>query len=449
MSVKISIIGAGSAVFSLRLVIDLCLTPNLEGSTISFMDIDEGRLNAIHHLCQRYADEIGNKLILEKTTDRRESLRGADFVINTALAAGHDRLRAGWEVARSLGYRMGGSLHVMHDEAFWINFYQFKLFDSVIQDVLDICPEAWYLQVDNPVLAGITYLGRKYPQAKIVGLCHGFSAVYRIADLLGLDREHLTYQIPGVNHFVWLTHLYHKGQNVMPLLDQWIETEAPKYWETCKPSDYMGPVAVDLYKRFGVFPIGDTCNPGGGSWPYWYHVDAETEARWHESPDGWYSDYFGWLARTVAAIKRVGDDTSAKVMDAFPAKLSGEVMVPMIESLACDIPRVLVGNIPNTGDFVPGVPGNFAVEIPTLVSKRGIQGIRTDGLPKPLTSYILRDRVAPIEVELDAYQTGSKEGLLQLILMDPYTRSESQARQLLDGILALPFHEEMRQHYCK
>src|SRR5215216_6561194 len=220
VSVKISIIGAGSAVFSLRLVTDLCLTPNLVGSTISFMDIDEDRLNAIHRLCQRYADEIGNTLILEKTTDRRG---------------------AGWEIARKYGYRMGGSLHVMHDEAFWINFYQFKLFDSVMEDVLELCPNAWYLMVDNPVLAGITYLGRKYPQAKIVGLCHGFSAVYKIADLLGLDREHLTYQIPGVNHFVWLTHLYHNGQDVMPLLDRWIETQAPKYWETSRPSDYMGP----------------------------------------------------------------------------------------------------------------------------------------------------------------------------------------------------------------
>ncbi|MEO8396787.1 MAG: alpha-glucosidase/alpha-galactosidase, partial [Chloroflexota bacterium] len=236
MSIKISIIGAGSAVFSLRLVIDLCLTPNLEGSTISFMDIDEGRLNAIHRLCQRYAEEAGNKLIIEKTTDRRESLKGADFVINTALAAGHDRLRAGWEIARAAGYRMGGSLHVMHDEAFWINYYQFKLFDSVMEDFLELCPNAWYLMVDNPVLAGITYMGRKYPQAKIVGLCHGFSAIYKIADLLGLDREHLTYQIPGVNHFVWATHIYHKGEDVFPLLDQWIENESAKYWETSKPS---------------------------------------------------------------------------------------------------------------------------------------------------------------------------------------------------------------------
>ncbi len=39
MSVKISIIGAGSGMFSLNLVKDLCLTPNLLDSEICFMDI--------------------------------------------------------------------------------------------------------------------------------------------------------------------------------------------------------------------------------------------------------------------------------------------------------------------------------------------------------------------------------------------------------------------------
>lgn len=447
MTTKISIIGAGSAVFSLRLTIDLCLTPNLEGSTISFMDIDQGRLDAIHGLCQRYADEIGITLNLEKTTNRREALEGADFVINTALAAGHERLRAGWDIATAHGYRLGGSLHIFHDEAFWINFYQFRLFDAIMEDILEVCPEAWYIQVSNPVLAGITYLGRKYPEAKITGLCHGFGGVYRIADVLGLDRAGLTFQIPGVNHFVWLTHLYHQGEDVMPQFDRWIEEEAPRYWETCAPSDYLGPVAVDLYRRFGVFPIGDTCNPGGGSWPYWYHADAATEKRWHEDPMGWYKGYFAYLDQTISKIRQAEQDATTRVTEAFPPALSGEIMVPLVEAIACDIPRVLITNIPNHGDFVPGVPRDFAVEIPTLVSRRGIQGVKTDGLPRPLTSYILRDRVAPIEVELEAYENGSREALLQLVMMDPYTRTEQQARSLLDGILGLPYHEEMRRHY--
>lgn len=46
-AVKIGIIGAGSAVFSLRLVSDLCKTPGLSGSTVTLMDIDEERLDAV------------------------------------------------------------------------------------------------------------------------------------------------------------------------------------------------------------------------------------------------------------------------------------------------------------------------------------------------------------------------------------------------------------------
>ncbi|HEX5498997.1 MAG TPA: hypothetical protein VFX03_07215, partial [Thermomicrobiales bacterium] len=292
MGPKIGIIGAGSAVFSLNLIRDFCLTPNLKGATICLMDVDRTRLDAIHALIVRYAAEVGAEIEATKTTDRRQALEGADFVINTALVTGYDPLREGWTIAQRLGYRFGGSLHVMHDEPFWVNAQQLRFFEDVVEQVLEICPDAWYLQVANPVLAGITDLGRKYPEAKIVGLCHGFAGVYRVADTLGLDRERLTFEIPGVNHSVFLTHAYHDGEDVFPLLDRWIETEAEAYWKQCPPSDYMGPVPVDVYRRFGVFPIGDACNPGGGSWPWPYHVDAATERRWHEDPAAWWDRYF-------------------------------------------------------------------------------------------------------------------------------------------------------------
>jgi len=446
--VKISIIGAGSSTFSLALVKDLCLTPNLKGSTVSFMDINKERLDAVHSLCKRYAEEMKMDLKLEKTMDRKESLKDADFVINTALVVGYAGYRAGWLAGFKHGYRFGGSYHIMHDEGFWINFYQLRLFESIVNDIMEICPDAWYIKLANPVLAGTTYLGRKYGKLKFVGLCHGFGGVYHIAEVLGLNRERVTFEIPGVNHFVWLTHFYYEGEDAYPLLDDWIEKEAPKYWESCPPSSDLGPKPVDLYRRFGVFPIGDTCTPGGGAWPWWYHTDDETERRWKEDPKKWWSwaleptreDSFGELAK---ALK----DPSIKVTSISPPRKSGEIIIPIVESIACDIPRVFVVNIMNKGNFVPGVPENFEVEVPGLVSKRGIEGIKTDGLPKALISYILRDRVAPVEVELEAYETGSKERLLELVMMDPWTKSEEQAKALLEDILALPSHEEMRKHY--
>ncbi len=100
MDLKISLIGAGSAQFSLSLIRDLYQTPNLAGCTVSFMDIDQDRLDTAIKLCQRYADEVGIQINLEKTTDRRESLQGADFVINTALVLGNERMYEGIKLAQ-------------------------------------------------------------------------------------------------------------------------------------------------------------------------------------------------------------------------------------------------------------------------------------------------------------------------------------------------------------
>ena len=122
-------------------------------------------------------------------------------------------------------------------------------------------------------------------------------------------------------------------------------------------------------------------------------------------------------------------------------------MVPIIESIAYDIPRVLIANIQNRGSLVPGIPEDFEVEVPTLVSARGVQGIQTRGMPMALVAHILRDRVAPVNLELEAHNIGSRELLLQLIMMDPWNRSEDQAMGLLEEIFALPYHEDLRAHY--
>jgi len=447
MNTHIAIIGAGSAVFSLNLIRDICLTPNLRGSSVTFMDISPERLEGAYTLCKRYAAEVGIELELRKTTERREALRGADIVVNAALVPGHSKLREGWVVAREHGYRYGGSLRVMHDEAFWINFYQLRLFDAVMEDLLEICPAATYVQVANPVFAGITHLARRYPQARIVGLCHGFNGVYHLAEQLGLGHEGLTFEVPGVNHFVWLTKMYHNGEDVFPLLDRWIAEEAPRYWQSCGNDDGMGLKAVDLYRRFAAFPIGDTGSAGGGSWGWEYHVDDASEARWNNRPAEFWQRYFSWGERKVAEIQRIAADQSLRVTDSYPPEHSREVIVPLIESLVCDIPGVIIGNIPNSGGYVPGIPANIAVEVPLLVSKRGLQGVQTEGLPSAALTRAISDYVAPVDLELAAYTQRSRRLLLELLMLDPWTRSTAQAQALLDGILALPGHEAMAAYY--
>ena len=87
--VRISVIGAGSATFSLGLVKDLCLTENLSGSHVTFMDVDTERLNAVPAMATRFTAELGSDLSFEETTSREDSLKDVDFVINTAAAQSH------------------------------------------------------------------------------------------------------------------------------------------------------------------------------------------------------------------------------------------------------------------------------------------------------------------------------------------------------------------------
>ncbi|MBE6541949.1 MAG: hypothetical protein E7672_05835 [Ruminococcaceae bacterium] len=447
---KISLIGAGSGCFSTGLVRDICKCKTLSGSLISLMDINTERLDAVHNLCERLNKELGGDLRFEKTTDRIESLKGADFVINTALTAPHERLREGWKIAEKYGFKLGGSYHVMYDEAFWLNFYQFRFMEELTLDIREHCPNAWHLMVSNPVVAGVTLLQRKYPDVKMVGLCHGYAMTYRIAELLGYSKEDITYQMPGVNHFVWLNEGRLKGEPIFDVLDRWLadDEKTSEFWANSGRGGPLGKKRMDFYKKHGVIGIGDTLSDGGASWPWWYHVDDETEKKFGEytAMDGWNA-YFEKVERRANNIIELSKQPD-KSVEEFVGNISpDELMVPLIEAIAGDIPRVIIVNTLNKGQLVPGVPEDFEVEVPALCSADGIHPITTKPLPKHIIAHILRDRVAPVEMELEAYETGNLEFLKELVLMDKWATSMEQVTEFIDEIMALPYHEEMRKHY--
>jgi alpha-galactosidase len=298
-------------------------------------------------------------------------------------------------------------------------------------------------------LAGTTHITRKYPGIRMIALCHGYANLFQIAAVLGLDKEGLTYELSGLNHFIWLTQCHHNGEDVFPLLDRWIEQKSAEYWETAWKPGEINPNAVDLYKRFGVFPLGDTCTPGGGAWPWWYHNDVETEQRWKEDVAGYRQRVFEKMKATANWSQKLAARQSVRLTDEFPPQKSGWDMIPIIESIVCDIERIFIVNMGNLGCFVDGIPQDFEVEIPALISKSGVRGIQTSKLPPEILAFALRERVAPVNMELSAYEQGSRELLLQLILMDPWTRSVQQAQSLLDAILSMPENNAMQAHYSK
>ena len=92
---KIAIIGAGSVVFTRRLVGDLLSFPALESSHISLMDIDEERLRLVGGLADKMVRDSNVGATVETTLDRRQALTDADYVITTIRVGDSDEVDRG------------------------------------------------------------------------------------------------------------------------------------------------------------------------------------------------------------------------------------------------------------------------------------------------------------------------------------------------------------------
>ena len=101
---KIVLLGAGSTSFSIELLKDISTLPSLEGSVLSLVDIDEHRLHMAESLVTRYCRESNMKLEVHSYTERRDALRGAEYVICAVKIGGYGPLEKEREIAEKRGF---------------------------------------------------------------------------------------------------------------------------------------------------------------------------------------------------------------------------------------------------------------------------------------------------------------------------------------------------------
>jgi alpha-galactosidase len=106
----------------------------------------------------------------------------------------------------------------------------------------------------------------------------------------------------------------------------------------------------------------------------------------------------------------------------------------------------IVLNVRNDGT-IQGLPDDVAVEVPVRVRRNGVERERIDKIPKSLLSMALVPRMVKLEMALEAFLTGDRSILLEILYRDPRTKSNKQAEETLEEILDLPFNREMKKHY--
>ncbi|MEN3048453.1 MAG: alpha-glucosidase/alpha-galactosidase [Candidatus Caldarchaeales archaeon] len=453
-STVISIIGAGSVVFTGRLVVDLCLTEGLRGSIVNLMDIDRGRLETMYRLAVRYAEEMRAEIKFRKTMDRREALEGAEFVINTVKVGGYDPMEEERRIAEKYGYYRGIGDRVCDYYGGIGAYHQLKFFLELAYDIERYCPDAWLLQAANPVFEGTTLIHRE-TKVKVVGICHGHLGLKEIIRALRMDEKDVRAVMAGFNHNIWLKDFLYRGQNAYPMLDEWIEREAPSYWKSDEYlngppwiTEQLSPAAVEMYRLYGLFPIGDTVRSAS---PWWFHEDLETKRRWlgpmggFDSEIGW-SYYLDFLRHVLELLRQLADDPSIKLTEVYRPELSGEQHIPLINALVNDQQTTLQLNIPNNG-IISGIPDDVVVEVPAIVDGTGIRGVHVGSLPKRIMLFNMIPRMLRMEQVLQAFLEGDRKSLVLMTAEDHRTRSFEQAVGVIEETLRQPWNESALQHY--
>ena len=460
-NIKVAIIGAGSVRYTLKMIGDLAKNERLAGTFISLMDIDERRLEAIYDLARRYTEELGASLKFEKTMDMDHSLSGADFVINTALARGegHQDGYVQYEAMRDIGEKHGYYRGIdsqefnMVSDCYTLSSYnQLKLSLDIARAVEKMCPNAWLIQTANPVFE-ITQLVRRQTNAKVVGFCHGCLGVRDVSKALSLNHEDVDWQVVGVNHGIWLTRFLYKGKDAYPLLDKWIDEKSSE-WEPNDAWDLqMSPAAIDMYKFYGKIPIGDTAR--NGSWKYHYNLEAKK--KWSGRFGGIDNEierpkFYNELREIREKTIRASKDSSLKLTSVWPEEfpkdeVSGEQQVPFINAIVNDVKTKLVLNTLNAGT-ISGVPDDVVVELPVVVDKNGICPEEIEpGIPERIKKMYLMPRIVRMEMAVDAFTTGDRSVLEEVLIRDLRTKSYAQVKAVIADILALPFNKEMKKYY--
>src|SRR5690242_3176340 len=214
---KITLIGAGSVVFTRNLCSDILLTPALQDANITLMDIDPTRLERSCDLVEAIIHRRNLKATVHATLDRREAVRDADYVITTFQQGGleayaHDiEIPARYGVGQCVGDTLGPG-------GVFRGLRTIPLLLDLCREMDELCrPEALLLNYSNPMAINcwaVATTGRPH-----VGLCHSVQGTSRmLAGWIGAPYDEVTYKVAGINHQAWFLEFRHNGEDAYPRL---------------------------------------------------------------------------------------------------------------------------------------------------------------------------------------------------------------------------------------
>lgn len=410
---KVSFIGAGSLVFARTLFTDIMSVEAFHNAEVSFTDIDPLNLQRVAELCQHDLDANGVNIRIETTTDRRESFRNADYVVNCVRIGGIDAFETDIEIPLKYGVDqcvgdtlcIGGIMYGQRVIAEMLGF---------CKDIREVAaPGCIMLNYSNPN-AMATWACNKYGGVKTLGLCHGeIHGEFQIAEALGIPRDELDFTCAGLNHQTWYISVKHNGEE---MLDKLLEA-----YEKHPVFSRQEKVRIDMLRRFGYYSTES--NGHLSEYLAWYRKRPDEIKDWICLDDWIMGETAGYL-RYTREQRKYFDYEYEEILKEPPKKYDGsdrslEHCSYIMEAL--ETGKMYRGdfNVMNEG-CITNLPYECVVEVPCFVDRNGIAVPKIGDLPLGCAA-VCSQSVWVQKLAVEAAVSGDAELLKQAALLDPLT----------------------------
>ena len=428
---KITFLGAGSTVFARNVLGDAMCSPVLADSEIALYDIDGQRLKESETIIQAINQGLGGKATIKSylgVENRKEALRGADFVVNAIQVGLYDPCTiTDFEIPKKYGLRqtisdtlgIGGimralrTIPVLHDFA---------------QDMEEVCPKAWFLNYTNPMSMLCGYMQR-YTGVKTIGLCHSVQVCTEhlltplgMADKLDRFKE----LIAGINHMGWLLEIMDKdGNDLYPEIKRRAaeKNATEKHWDM---------VRYDYIDKLGYYCTESSEH--NAEYSPWY-----IKARYPELIERFNIPLDEYPNRCVRQIAGWAEEYARLTSDSsiIQHQRSQEYASYIMEALVTGIPYKIGGNVINHGGLIENLPREACVEVPCMVDSYGIHPCYVGKLPVQLAAMNMTHINVHL-ITIEAAVTLKKDHVYQAAMLDPHTAAElsvDDIRSMVDDLI--------------
>lgn len=414
--VQITLIGAGSVVFTRDLCNDILLTPSLKDCEIVLMDIDPARLALAKDVVQALIDRRDLPARVRATTDQRDSVNGADYVITTFQQGGLTahaldiEIPLKYGVDQSIGDTLGPG-------GVFRSLRTFPVMLELVRNMADVAPEALLLNYVNPMAINCWAIDRAtgWPT---VGLCHSVQGTSELlAHWIEVPYSEIVYRCAGINHQAFFLDFRREAEDLYPRIRAAVERPEVAGSE---------PVRIDLFKYFGYF-VTESSGHASEYSPYFRKspemVSTTLVPRFTTPGNEWFDNgrTGGYLRKQQQYLGVVEGEFKSLVegKEELPKERSSEYCARIIEAIETNQPAKINGNVPNR-DLLAGLPEGCCVEVPCLIDGSGVQPTTIPDYPSQLAS-LNRTNINVQSLAVEAAVTGSVDAVYHAVMLDPLT----------------------------